>query len=116
MPASPFDPIESSVVQQRRVIQIRFAREGGCAICMEPMLGRTVVVQPCGHPFHLKCERRLRASRCPTRAACPLCRRSIQASDDRGSCDADPPFEGDTTWWIDMSVHDIEAIIRSLLS
>ena len=84
-----FDPHETALAWKRRVVQVRYTGVGDCAICLDPMRGRPVTVEPCGHALHLKCEQRLRQSRCPTRRTCPMCREPILAEEscDELSCD-----------------------------
>lgn len=58
----------------RMMVSHRYPRTQECTICLGSMRHRPAILYPCGHSVHLFCDKRLRASRCPTLHLCPVCR------------------------------------------
>ena len=58
-----------------------FEKEEECAICWAGLKGRRTMTLPCGHTYHVMCDRKLRSSACPSRGLCPLCRAPSQAEE-----------------------------------
>ncbi len=68
--------------KQRRVIQLKSTIDEDCCICLQSMLNRKVVIQRCGHPMHLSCERKIMKFRGHNYNHCPLCRCQLFDTDD----------------------------------
>lgn len=114
MSPAHFDPIRISKEMKRRIIQIRYRNEDECSICMRSMFDQTVAVTACGHAFHLKCEKQLRNSVCPTRTECPMCRQKLYANEDDSLVHFMESLPENDMWWLELSSYDIDAIIRSI--
>ena len=86
---------------------------------MDEMHGKSVAVTPCGHCFHLACEKRLLRSACPTRASCPLCRKVVHNDDSRTdtSCLLYALVSSDVLLdeWLNASGNELDAILDAVL-
>lgn len=72
------DPVGRAKALDRTIVCLKFPHREDCMICHDSLFGRRTTVYSCGHTLHLACDKRLRASSCPSRNFCPMCRTQVR--------------------------------------